>query len=101
VSEAYIETSSNTTTTQITTPLGGSTYFQPVVGSQTGSAVTPAQSGGASASGGGSSSGGGASGANGGTANAAQTSKGAAGRGVEVVGWGGVFLGGLAAWAAL
>lgn len=48
VSEAYIETSSNSTTTQITSGPGGSTYFQPVVGSQTGSVVRPS---GANASG--------------------------------------------------
>jgi hypothetical protein len=98
VSEAYIETSSNTTTTQITTPKGGSTYFQPVIGSQTGSAVTPASSGGAAASGGSS----GSAKASGSAANAATSSKGAAGRvtGVDVK-WGGIVLGAVAAWAAL
>jgi len=39
LSEAYIETSSNTTNTQITS--GASTFFQATVGSQTGQAVTP------------------------------------------------------------
>lgn len=37
--EAYIETSSNTTTTLITSDPAGSTFFQPVVGTQTGEAV--------------------------------------------------------------
>ena len=52
-SEAYIETSSNTTATQITS--AASTFYQPVVGSQTGSAVMPTSAtdsaGGASGSG--------------------------------------------------
>jgi hypothetical protein len=39
VSEAYIETSSNTTNTQVTS--AASSHFQAVVGSQTGQAVTP------------------------------------------------------------
>ena len=84
MTEAYIETSSNTTTTQIMSGAGGSTYFQPVVGTQTGSAVVPASSGGSNAAGG--SGGSGASGANG-AAAAATSSKGAAGK-MEAAAWG-------------
>lgn len=51
LSEAYIETSSNTTSTKITSAAGGSTYYQAAGGSQTGSAVTASSgSGGASGS---------------------------------------------------
>jgi hypothetical protein len=46
VSEAYVETSSNTTATFVTS--AASTYFQPNVGSQGGAAVTPTSGGGGS-----------------------------------------------------
>jgi hypothetical protein len=43
-SEAYIETSSNSTATRITSGSSGSTYYQPVIGTATGAAVTPSVS---------------------------------------------------------
>ncbi|ADV23067.1 chitin deacetylase, putative [Cryptococcus gattii WM276] len=52
ISEAYIETSSNQTTTQITSASGGSTYFQPIVGTATGSEVSaPSEATGSTAAG--------------------------------------------------
>jgi hypothetical protein len=45
VSEAYIETSSNVTSTRITSGAGGSTFFQPQVGTATAAAASGASSG--------------------------------------------------------
>lgn len=81
LSEAYIETSSNTTQTVITSASSGS-VFQPVIGSATGAAVTPSgvsvttSGAGSSAS---ASSGSGAAGSSG-SAAAASSSKSSAGK---------------------
>ena len=80
LSEAYIETSSNTTQTFVTS--AASTYFQPTVGTQTGSvAVTPTSASGGSGASGSAGSAGGASGSSG-SARPSQ-SAGAAGRAVS------------------
>ncbi|WWC91181.1 uncharacterized protein L201_006122 [Kwoniella dendrophila CBS 6074] len=54
LSEAYVETSANATTTQVSAGNGGSTYFQPTVGTATGS-LASITTGGAAASGSGAS----------------------------------------------
>lgn len=91
LSEAYIETSSNTTATVISSASGGSTFFQASVGTATGSAVTATGTGsdaasGTSAAGSGSSSGSGSSAASGSgsAASSSSTAKSAAGRGMEL-----------------
>lgn len=75
VSEAYIETSSNATTTRITSGDGGSTYYQPAVGVQTGGGSSSGSSGPSRSA----SSGAGSSAASGSGAVAAATSSRAAG----------------------
>ncbi|WRT69090.1 uncharacterized protein IL334_006073 [Kwoniella shivajii] len=85
-SEAYVETSANATTTQITSVDGGSTYFQATVGTATGSlgSITTggasASGSGASASGSGSGSGGSAAASGSASASGSSGSSSAAGR---------------------
>ncbi|KAK4687695.1 hypothetical protein P7C73_g2423, partial [Tremellales sp. Uapishka_1] len=85
VSEAYIETSSNATTTAITS--GSTTFFQASIGTATGSAVLPSSSGsdavssgsaasGSAASGSASASGSSASGSSGSSSTAAKSASG-------------------------
>ncbi|KAI9636971.1 uncharacterized protein MKK02DRAFT_37340 [Dioszegia hungarica] len=94
LSEAYIETSSNNTATRIMSGSGGSTFFQPAVGTQTFSSASASSAGSGAASSGsaGSSAAGGSSSgsANAGNAAAASSSR-AAGERVAGMGFKGVW----------
>ncbi|WWC64002.1 uncharacterized protein I303_106608 [Kwoniella dejecticola CBS 10117] len=74
ISEAYIETSANATTTAVTSVDGGSTYFQPSVGTATGS-LASITTGGAAASGSGGSGASGSAAASGSSAPSSGASK--------------------------
>ncbi|WWC98008.1 hypothetical protein V866_004897 [Kwoniella sp. B9012] len=76
LSEAYIETSANATTTQVTSASDGSTYFQATVGTATGS-LASITTGGAAASGSGSGASGSASASASGSSGSSGSSSGA------------------------